>query len=738
MKAWILSITPFFIMLGCVTSTEETFPTHVEVEPPKIRLEQSRSYVSKVNYLKSAIGRSKQLALLWWSKYRYADLIEEREPLEACHHFYDLANNPYFPMKKLALLRSYISCSKKSENFAKLPEFDPTSFPIWLSHYVEKALTKISLENSDHQTLLEIYLARSKRSTDRKEKVDFTEKALQQALSLKDPKLATSLTQRIYRLSPQLNPDPKPKQLFSVAYDLRRSREFTKSRTLYQSYLTENRLTLKQKLKALRGVRATYKIEKNDPLYLSTTEAMTNLTRRAFQKREPSLSTVRSYVKTHMLLARTYWTLNDSTKAKKVLLGLSRQVRKYPALQPEILWLLGRIDEERNHLKESIKWFSLALRYNIKNRSLKNKISWYYGWNLRRDGQYEKAIRVFSRLIVDTPDSESTQRFRASFWLAKTHHDMGDSQTASTLFSELVEEDPIGYYGLLAKRESGVQISIPSTETRASALNSDGSKVRFRKWFPQYQPLHLNWFMALNEQRASRKYIGQITKKLHKDRKAQSGEWIKTLRLYEKAGHQVRLRYEVALLRQTLREEIYTKAPALLFPTPYQQQVKLAAIKFKVYPELIYAIMRQESAFNPNARSPVDAFGLMQILPRTAKKVASANGIEYKVPEDLYLPFINIQIGSALLQELLTRHNGQFLQTVASYNAAESAINGWFKTRFRGDSMEFVEDIPYEETQSYIKLVLRNLVYYKLISSNKKQILFPEWCFKVKKVAKAD
>ncbi|MBK7843224.1 MAG: hypothetical protein IPJ71_05935 [Bdellovibrionales bacterium] len=55
------------------------------------------------------------------------------------------------------------------------------------------------------------------------------------------------------------------------------------------------------------------------------------------------------------------------------------------------------------------------------------------------------------------------------------------------------------------------------------------------------------------------------------------------------------------------------------------------------------------------------------------------------------------------------------------------AINNWVRTRFRGDILEFIEDIPYEETRSYVRLVLRNLVFYSLINSGGKAISFPEW-----------
>jgi soluble lytic murein transglycosylase len=140
--------------------------------------------------------------------------------------------------------------------------------------------------------------------------------------------------------------------------------------------------------------------------------------------------------------------------------------------------------------------------------------------------------------------------------------------------------------------------------------------------------------------------------------------------------------------------------------------------------------MRQESAFNPLARSSADAFGLMQLLPRVAKSSALKNNIPLNQDADLFKPHVNIPLGSAHLSDLWEKYNGQFILAVASYNASEKAIQNWLSTRYRGDSLEFIEDIPYEETRSYVKLVMRNLVFYQRIYATE-PIPFPEWCLEI-------
>ena len=107
--------------------------------------------------------------------------------------------------------------------------------------------------------------------------------------------------------------------------------------------------------------------------------------------------------------------------------------------------------------------------------------------------------------------------------------------------------------------------------------------------------------------------------------------------------------------------------------------------------------------------------------------------LPYKHFDDLYKPQINIALGAAHLRELFDKYNGMMIPTIASYNASESAIRGWLSTRYRGDSIEFIEDIPYEETKTYVRLVLRNFVYYQLLTSESLAIGFPEWTLNLDK-----
>jgi soluble lytic murein transglycosylase len=153
--------------------------------------------------------------------------------------------------------------------------------------------------------------------------------------------------------------------------------------------------------------------------------------------------------------------------------------------------------------------------------------------------------------------------------------------------------------------------------------------------------------------------------------------------------------------------------------------VASAASKSGVPAELLYSIMRQESSFNPEARSPADAFGLMQLLPSVAEHASARAEVAFEKPEDLYRPEINVPLGAAFLRELLDRWGGQIVLAAASYNANERAIHAWLRTRFHGDPLAFIEEIPYDETRGYVKLVARNFIFYSRLSEPSKESDFP-------------
>lgn len=149
------------------------------------------------------------------------------------------------------------------------------------------------------------------------------------------------------------------------------------------------------------------------------------------------------------------------------------------------------------------------------------------------------------------------------------------------------------------------------------------------------------------------------------------------------------------------------------FPIAYQDEVYRIASDTQVEPTFIYAIARQESAFNSRARSPVGAMGLMQLMPQTAKFTAKTFGISHSGTKDLLDAEHNMRLGSHYLNYLLTKFNGNRILAAAAYNAGPHRVNRWLSEAGKERPFDvWIETIPFGETRQYVQNVLCFSVIY--------------------------
>ena len=162
------------------------------------------------------------------------------------------------------------------------------------------------------------------------------------------------------------------------------------------------------------------------------------------------------------------------------------------------------------------------------------------------------------------------------------------------------------------------------------------------------------------------------------------------------------------------------------YPRAYEPTVSTAAKSFSIPKELIWSIMRAESAYRKDALSPVGAMGLMQLMPFTATQVSvrllGDGAVDAKT---IRQPEVNIRLGSRYLQRLMTQFQGKIPLAVAAYNAGPHRVHGWLNTFGRLDMDEFVEHIPFLETRNYVKRVLQNYEMYSRLYTAKSQAELP-------------
>ena len=150
----------------------------------------------------------------------------------------------------------------------------------------------------------------------------------------------------------------------------------------------------------------------------------------------------------------------------------------------------------------------------------------------------------------------------------------------------------------------------------------------------------------------------------------------------------------------------------LLFPLPYRQELVSYARQRNLDPFLVAGLIRQESEFNPGARSPANAYGLTQVRPGTGRTYARKLGMRFST-RVLFQPAANLKIGTSILRSMLDQNDGKLEQTLAAYNAGPNRLAEWRTWASYREPAEFVESIPFTETRDYVQAVLRNADIYR-------------------------
>ena len=167
---------------------------------------------------------------------------------------------------------------------------------------------------------------------------------------------------------------------------------------------------------------------------------------------------------------------------------------------------------------------------------------------------------------------------------------------------------------------------------------------------------------------------------------------------------------------EALPREILT----VIFPIDYWELIQTHAVAKQLDPFLVAALVAQESTFQADVRSSADAWGLMQIIPATGRRYASSIGIRPFSTGRLTEPETNVRIGTTYFSELL-RQFGDTAPALAAYNAGESRVVKWLAERPGLDRDEFIDDIPFPETQNYVKRILGTAEDYRILYGSGKR-----------------
>jgi soluble lytic murein transglycosylase len=386
--------------------------------------------------------------------------------------------------------------------------------------------------------------------------------------------------------------------------------------------------------------------------------------------------------------ATLLWNRDRDQEAAQAFLDFRR---RYPddAKTPDVLYALARIAQSEGQTDTAVAAYDhLADAYP--SSALAHEARWRVGWIRYQQGRWQDAAAAFGRAAAGTDANGAAE---AQYWQARALAHAGDRAAAERLYRSIVTDAPTSYYAGWAEQRLGVPAATlhPPAAPPAQGVGAVP---------PAADPYH--WVRAEELQAAGLRPLARVELRAFEHANAdQPGATPAILAAYPAVDG-----YRDAIRLANARG---MTDPTIFFPLAFWPQISRHS--GDVDPLLVLALMRQESFFDPGARSSANAQGLMQLLPSTAERVARRIG--QPAPASLYDPDANITLGVAHLQQLLQTYQGDPLKTLAAYNGGEEAVAKWQRRFGNLEPDEFVESITYRETRDYVKRVMGNYRKYQ-------------------------
>jgi soluble lytic murein transglycosylase len=356
----------------------------------------------------------------------------------------------------------------------------------------------------------------------------------------------------------------------------------------------------------------------------------------------------------------------------------------------------------------------LALVQRFPRSTYAPNAHWHAAWLSYRQRNYPESARLMDEQIVNYPGG--TEIPGALYWRARLYEDIEhDFSQALDYYKALSAAYPNSYYALLGRQRItviGTRAAAPPAAALASVRSLDDPHLT--DVLPENDPHLIKARLLANA--ALNEYIRpeiQLS--------ATSGQWgaLAEAQIYQSFGEDTRALQAMKRSKIPFFSLPVNAVPLaywqLVFPRPYWSELTADAQSHGLDPYLVAALIRQESEFNPGAVSRANAYGLMQLLPSTAKQLAKQQGEKHFATSDLLNPTINLRLGTADLRKSIDRYSGQVEYALAAYNAGDVPVRNWIAANNYKDIPEWVESIPYTETREYVQSILRNREVYRAV-----------------------
>jgi soluble lytic murein transglycosylase len=337
------------------------------------------------------------------------------------------------------------------------------------------------------------------------------------------------------------------------------------------------------------------------------------------------------------------------------------------------------------------------------------RAAWKYGWWSYRKDDYDSAVRSFESAAAAFPRSD----YRPSFlyWAARAHAKLGHGETAGDRFRLVYHDYGSSYYGRLAlKRVDRRPPGAPEADRAiAASLQPVTSAAPRPPTADRIRMLLANglYDAAISELRYAQRQWGTSPAI------EATIAWA-----YNQKGE---LRRAITLMRRAYPQSLTADGHRLpvemrevIFPLVYWDLIRKHANAHDLDPYVMAALIAQESTFDPEIKSVANAWGLMQVVPATGRRLARTLGMRRFTTSTLTNPEANVRLGMLYFSQLVRQFGGTYY-ALASYNAGENRVVRWKAERPGLDEDEFIDDIPFPETQNYVKRILGTAEDYRLL-----------------------
>ncbi len=421
--------------------------------------------------------------------------------------------------------------------------------------------------------------------------------------------------------------------------------------------------------------------------------------------------------------AERLYYLGQCARRKKLIdrfIGTAEELgRKYPQSPwyEEALFSIGNYYLLENDGRKYREYYERAAERFPKGK-YSDLAQWKVCWRAYLDGD-PRAAQLLREHLERYPNSSN--RSAALYWLGRLAEKDGDTSRAHAIYSALTKHFPLYYYSFrAAERLSEIKAPI------AAAGAADG--IPFLKNLPGLPAVADKPSASTARLLTRGRLLYQLGLDDLAERELRAGDYRGAdshLLGLELAGQKVqRGEHHRALRYMKLYAQGYLRLPLdtmprefweSLFPMPFSEDLRSHASRQELDPYLVAALIRQESEFDPGARSRAGARGLMQIMPATGRLLARKAGVSPFSTGNLYMPQLSLRLGTLHLRGVLDQFQNSLEYTLAAYNAGEHRVVEWVTWGKFEEPGTFVETIPFTETREYVQSVLRNMAVYQAL-----------------------